>query len=70
MITKVNESVLNTPKAISMKIDGRIESNTAMSLENLVRIRPTGLESKKTILDLITFYVIVLCMLVEASTIV
>ena len=55
--------VRNNPLLISTEIEGTMRSSTAMSLENLVRIRPIGFESKKTTLALTSFLVMARCIL-------
>jgi len=42
-------------------------SRITKSLENLVTILPVGFESKNTISDLMTVFIILLCMLVALS---
>ena len=46
---------LKIPKVAKIEIEGRTRSRIVTSFENLVKILPIGLESKNTILDLITF---------------
>ena len=57
------DAVRNKPLLMSTDIDGTIRSSTAMSLENLVRIRPIGFESKKTTFARTSFLVIARCIL-------
>lgn len=57
--------VLKNPYITKTASTGITMSNTAMSLLNLVMIRPMGLESKKRIFARSTFSVIYLCMLFE-----
>ena len=60
------ESVLKRPCVTSIVIGGNGTSSIVMSLENLVATLPEGLESKKRMVALKIFSVILLCMLVLA----
>ena len=60
----MTERVLKTAKVAKLKIPGKIRSKTETSLENRVKMRPIGFESKKIILDLMIFSTIFLCIFV------
>jgi len=67
-IDKKTVIVLNVVKDARLVIPGKTKSKIDISLENLVKILPKGLESKNIILDLITFSTILVCILEVLDT--
>jgi hypothetical protein len=66
----VTVAVLNIPLAMNTMNTGIIKSNTVTSLENRVTILPTGFESKKRIVALITLFDTELCRFVVDTAII
>ncbi len=63
--TSITVRLLNIPNVAKTHTVGNRLSNIAMSLENLVKTLPTGLESKNRIVALITLVTIWLCIFDE-----
>jgi len=61
--------VLRIPYVTKIAMPGIIMSTRTVSFENLVTILPIGLESKNTMLDRMTFSLILLCIFLVACNI-